>query len=226
MKKEHCKKMVMTIMALACIGFSAACSADGTVDTAGTGGEHTSGQSTFAGDETVNENTESTEEFQPVYPEGLCLPEGTVIGEYFTGEGRGNSAGWYIETDRSQWENPYPEANHIPSIYQADGWIELHEPDDVLQNGEGVPYIPANHMETVQCEELQDQRLWLTQVEVELYTNTEIGTYGISEQDNIVRYWCIVHSGEQVSFLFLRQNDFTESEIREIISQSYPVQTE
>lgn len=231
MKRKYYKKVIMPMMFLVCSNFFVACSAD---SSAGTGEniEKTSEESTSIQNAVVSSDavestgesiscTENTEEVSGVYPDELRLPEGTEIGEYFAEGGHGNSDGWYIETDRSKWENPCPEVTNIPAIYQADGWIELHEQEEVLLNNEGAPYVPTNHMEIIKCEELEKKRLWLMQAEVELYTNTEVETYGISEQDNIVHYWCVAYSGEKISFLFLRQDDFSESEIRDIICNSY-----
>jgi hypothetical protein len=75
-------------------------------------------------------------------------------------------------------------------------------------------------METVEYEQISDH-LWLTQVEVEPYTNTEIDMYHIWKKYQVVRYWCVVYSGDQVEFLFLRQEDFSEEEMREIMERSY-----
>jgi hypothetical protein len=157
---------------------------------------------------------------EPVELTGLWLPEGTTLGEAFTDKGLGCSAGYFIESDRSEWVNPYPKTAALPEIYEADGWIEVHEPDDVLISGGGFPYIPTNHMETVEYEQISDH-LWLTQVEVEPYTNTEIDMYHIWKKYQVVRYWCVVYSGDQVEFLFLRQEDFSEEEMREIMERSY-----
>lgn len=231
MKRKYYKKVIMSMMFLVCSNFLAACSADSSVGTGETiertGEESASIQNAVVSSDAIEgtdestSRTENTEEVSGAYPDELRFPEGTKIGEYFAEGGRGNSDGWYIETDRSKWENPYPEVTNIPAIYQADGWIELHEQEEVLLNNEGAPYVPTNHMEIIKCEELEKNRLWLMQAEVELYTNTEVETYGISEQDNIVHYWCVAYSDEKISFLFLKQDDFSESEIRDIIYNSY-----
>ncbi len=159
------------------------------------------------------------------FADDIKFPKGTAIGEFAAGAGVNLCDVYYIETDRSTWDQPEYDGVDVLEEYKHGGWVELYAAENYHEDG--IPYNPRNHFgrenDESKDEVIVEDHLWLTNESADIYTNTEVGLNNILTEDAYIYYWNITYKDDDgnCSSLYLKQSDFTKEEMLQIIEDSY-----
>lgn len=153
-----------------------------------------------------------------VQPEfSISLPEGTRLGQK---DAYPDWGVWRIDVDRYDGLQYYLYGKASDKHISA-GWIETYK-GDFFRNADGGPYIPWNHTLFYNHEYLGNENMYLCEVEFENYLGTECEKYGVTREDGLSYFWCLVVIDPSVSedapsdWVFLNQRCFTKEDVLEI----------
>lgn len=155
-----------------------------------------------------------------VQPEfSISLPEGARLGQK---DAYPDWGVWRIDVDGYDGLQYYPYGKASDKHISA-GWIETYR-GDFFRNAEGGPYIPWNHTLFYNHESLGNEYVYICEVEFENYLGTECETYGVTYEDGLSYFWCLVFIDPSASedipsdWIFLNQTCFTKEEVLEIVN--------
>ncbi|MBQ8517979.1 MAG: hypothetical protein IJ455_00030 [Agathobacter sp.] len=151
----------------------------------------------------------------------IILPAKAHIGEKesYTGE-------WKILVDGYEALEYYPYGKESDNRISA-GWIEVTEVN-YLRDANRNPYIPWNHSEFSNYEIIGDGFTYICEVEFETYLSDVCQQYGVTRNDGLSHFWCLilidptVEEGTTSDWIFLNQRCFTNEEALEIAKTYQP----
>lgn len=153
-----------------------------------------------------------------VQPEfSISLPEGARLGQK---DAYPDWGVWRIDVDGYDGLQYYLYGKASDKHISA-GWIETYK-GDFFRNADGGPYIPWNHTLFYNHEYLGNENMYLCEVEFENYLGTECEKYGVTREDGLSYFWCLVVIDPSVSedapsdWVFLNQRCFTKEDVLEI----------
>ena len=162
-----------------------------------------------------------------VQPEfSISLPEGARLGQK---DAYPDWGVWRIDVDGYDALQYYPYGKASDKHISA-GWIETYT-GDFFRNASGGPYIPWNHTLFYNYEALGNDGMYICEVEFENYLGAECEKYGVTRDDGLSYFWCLVFiepsTEEDASsdWIFLNQTCFTREEVLEI-AKTYQVSWE
>jgi hypothetical protein len=162
-----------------------------------------------------------------VQPEfSISLPEDSRLGQK---DAQPDWGVWRIDVDGYDALQYYPYGKASDKHISA-GWIETYT-GDFFRNASGGPYIPWNHTLFYNHGALGNDGMYICEVEFENYLGAECEKYGVTRDDGLSYFWCLVFiepsTEEDASsdWIFLNQTCFTREEVLEI-AKTYQVSWE
>lgn len=165
--------------------------------------------------EILGENSDKANELSLEPKFEICLPNNASVGKK---EKYGEQ--WKIDVEGYNEKEYYPYAQETTRI--SAGWIEIYG-GAPLKTGSGYPYLPWNHCSFYNYETIDNEYVYICEVEFENYLSAECSRYNVTRKDGLSYFWCLIFvepsSTEETTtdFVFLNQRCFSKEETMEIV---------